>query len=62
MNQTQICFLREHQVAEITGLSKTTRRRLELDGKFPKRRKLSTGAVGWLRNEINQWIESRLII
>lgn len=38
-------------------MSKSTRRRLELAGVFPKRKKLSpTGrAVGWLLSEIEAW-------
>lgn len=52
-------ILREHQVAEITGLSKATRWRLERDGKFPKKRQLSANTVGWLASEIEEWITSR---
>lgn len=40
-NQKNIKYLRETQVAELTGLSKTTRWRLEKLGIFPKRRQLS---------------------
>lgn len=50
-------FLREPQVAELTGLSKTTRWRLEKLGTFPKRRQLSMKAVGWLSSEIEDWIQ-----
>jgi predicted DNA-binding transcriptional regulator AlpA len=35
---------------------------LERDGKFPKRRRLSANAVGWLESEINNWLESRTVI
>ena len=55
-------FLREPQVAILTGLSKSTRWRLEKCGKFPKRRQLSTKSVGWLASEIDGWIETRTII
>ncbi len=44
---------------EITGLSDSNRRRLEEKGLFPRRRKLSGRAVGWLLSEVQEWMESR---
>ncbi len=61
-HQKNFKFLREPQVAMLTGLSKSTRWRLEKCGKFPKRRQLSTKSVGWLASEIDDWIETRTII
>ena len=52
-------FLREPEVRRITGLSRTTRWRLQRDGKFPLRRQISANAVGWLASEINAWMPSR---
>lgn len=52
-------FLRVKEIQEITGLSKTTIWRLEKCGKFPKRHKISSSAVGWLESEIEKWIEQR---
>ena len=52
-------FLREREVQGITGLSRTTRWRLEREGKFPARRQISDNAVGWLESEISDWIASR---
>jgi prophage regulatory protein len=40
-------------------LSPVTIWRLEKAGKFPKRRQLSPGRVGWLASEVDAWIESR---
>ena len=54
-------FLREREVHRRTGLSRTTRWRLERDGKFPRRRLISPGAVGWLESEISDWIASRKV-
>lgn len=55
----QRSFYREPEVRALTKLSKSTRWRLEKKGNFPKRRQLSTHAVGWLATEIEAWIASR---
>jgi prophage regulatory protein len=52
-------ILREPEVKRLTGLSRTTRWRLERKVKFPQRLQLSENAVGWLDSEIRLWIESR---
>lgn len=57
--QTEDRFLREPEVQRITGLSRTTRWRLENAGKFSRRRQLSTNAVGWLASEIEAWMAER---
>jgi len=62
MRQKIFNFLREPQVASLTGLSKSTRWRLEKDGGFPKRRQLSRKSVGWLATEIEEWIQTRIAI
>jgi prophage regulatory protein len=54
-------YLRRSDVTHLTGLSHSTLWRLEGSGRFPKRRKLSPGAVGWLSEEVEQWVESRCI-
>jgi len=54
-------FLREAEVKSVTGLSRTTRWRLEQAGSFPKRRKISTNAVAWLESEIHDWIAERAV-
>ncbi len=52
-------FLREPEVQHVTGLSRTTRWRLEQSGQFPRKRKLSQNAVGWLASEIEAWMAER---
>lgn len=52
-------FLGEIEVARITDLSRTTRWRLEREGRFPKKRRLSANRVAWLEGEILEWMESR---
>lgn len=59
MLQENISYLREPQVFSLTKLSKSTRWRLERQGKFPKRRQLSTRTVGWIGAEIESWMKSR---
>jgi prophage regulatory protein len=52
-------FLRIRQVMQATGLSRMTIYRLELAGKFPKRRQLSENSVARLEADIADWIDSR---
>ena len=51
-------LLRDREVEEITGLSRTTRWRWEKAGKFPQRRQIGPNSVGWLESEILQWLDS----
>ncbi len=53
-------FMREGEVNRRTGLSRTTRWRMEKTGDFPKRRQLSPNSVGWLEREINDWMLARI--
>jgi prophage regulatory protein len=50
---------REPKVKEETGLSKSTRWRMEKAGEFPKKIQLSLRAVGWRAEEIIQWCKDR---
>ena len=52
-------YIREAECRTITGLSRTTRWRLEQTGDFPQRRVISTGLVAWLLSEVMEWLESR---
>ena len=54
-----IKFIREKECHEKTGLSRTTRWRLEKNGLFPARRYITEGTVGWLLSEIEEWLISR---
>ncbi len=55
-------FARFPEVHRKVGLSRTTLWRLERAQKFPRRRQLSPGTVGWDVAEIEQWLESRQIV
>ena len=45
-------FMREAEVARVSGLSRTTRWWLERADHFPKRRQISAGATAWLASEV----------
>ena len=53
-----IRVLRFRAVRDRTGLSRSTIWRLERRGTFPKHRRISLNAVGWLEEEVDQWIRS----
>jgi prophage regulatory protein len=53
-------FMREGEVNRRTGLSRTTRWRMEQTGDFPRRRQLSPNSVGWLEREIETWMLARI--
>ncbi len=52
-------ILRIHSVLELTGLSRTTIWRLERQGRVPTRFQLSENSVGWDKDEVLKWINSR---
>ena len=49
-------FLRFHAVRDRTGLSRSMIWRLERRGEFPKHRRISSNAVGWVEAEIVDWM------
>ncbi len=51
--------LRWPKIHELTGMSRTTVWRLETQGKFPRRRRLTGNAVAWIEDEILDWLDSR---
>ena len=51
-------FLSKQDVMRMTGFSHVTAWRLEKRGRFPKRRQISPGRVGWLESEVLEWMES----
>jgi prophage regulatory protein len=46
----------ESEVCRLTNLSRTTRWRLEREGRFPQRVRLSRNRVGWRVEEILAWM------
>jgi prophage regulatory protein len=54
-------LLRFKAVQQAVSLSRTTLWRLERAGQFPKRRQLSANTVGWLKSEVDSWINNRAV-
>ncbi len=52
-------ILRLPQVKKITGLSRSSIYAMIADGNFPQQVSLGERSVGWLENEIREWIEQR---
>ena len=52
-------ILKQKEVVQLTGLSRVTIWRLEQQGEFPEKIALSPNRVGWLENEVSDWITSR---
>lgn len=58
MIDNRIIRLRELKI--LTGLSAATIWRKEKENTFPKRRRISKRAVGWIHNEVRQWIDKQI--
>lgn len=57
-----ISILRRKQVEKRTGLSRSTIYLYMDEGLFPKPISLGPRAVGWLENEIQEWLAARIDI
>lgn len=55
-------IIRPRDLKALTGLSRTTIWRLERAEDFPKRIRLSAGAVGYKMADIQIWLDSRQIV
>lgn len=55
-------LLRWPAVQAATGISRSHAWRMERTGQFPRRRQISTNAVGWVAQEIHAWIEARKVV
>ena len=54
---TTVRLLRFSAVRARTGLSRSTIWRLEQQGLFPRRRRISTRAVAWPADEVESWTQ-----
>ncbi|MFC1531131.1 helix-turn-helix transcriptional regulator [Gemmatimonadota bacterium] len=57
--EVEMHYLRSDDICRITGLSRSTIDRYERDGAFPARRLLGPRAVGWLKDEVMEWMAAR---
>lgn len=55
----QPIIVKKEVAAVIVSLSESTIDNLEKVGDFPRRRKISSGSVGYLVRELEEWAESR---
>ncbi len=55
-------FLRIDEVIGKVGLSRPTIWRLERAGEFPRRRQLGQNSVGWVEEEVEEWMQSRVVV
>jgi prophage regulatory protein len=53
-------LLSKTQVREMVLYSPAHIARLEADGKFPKRVRIGSGRVGWVDQEVDDWLLARI--
>lgn len=57
---TPLQILRLPQVCKVTGLCRSVVYQLEAEDRFPKRVHLTARSVGWVENEIQNWLSQRI--
>jgi len=55
-------ILKLTEVTKNTGLAKSTIYKLISENRFPKQIKLTTFSSGWVKSEVDQWIEERIVL
>jgi len=50
------------EVVKATGLARSTIYKLISEQRFPKQIKLTTFSSGWIKSEVDQWIEERIAL
>ena len=53
-------ILRPHKAADRVGYSKSHVMRLEREGKFPQRVRLGPNAIGFIEDEVDEWVQARI--
>jgi predicted DNA-binding transcriptional regulator AlpA len=48
------------EVTKITGLARSTIYKLISENRFPKQIKLTSFSSGWVKSEVDQWIDERI--
>ncbi len=59
MNSQNRPFMTTKEVSELLGISISTINRQVKKGTFPPKHKLSTKRIGFLRYQIDQWIDGK---
>jgi prophage regulatory protein len=59
MESAQDRIMRKKEVLAVVGLSDVSVWRQERAGTFPKRLRLGGNSVGWLKSEIDGWLQQR---
>lgn len=49
-------LIRRSQLKNLVGMAPSTVDRLEREGVFPARRRIGVGTVGWLRSEVEEFL------
>lgn len=57
--KNSISIIRPSELAEILSVSPVTVWRMEKRGELPPRKKISNRCVGWLEDDIREWLDSR---
>lgn len=52
-------IIRSKELQRLIGLSRTTIWRMERKGLFPSRIRLGPNTVGWIEDEIAEWLSAR---
>lgn len=50
-------LLRQAEVRQRVGLSRSSLWRWEREGKFPRRRRIGRNTVGWMESEVDAFVE-----
>jgi predicted DNA-binding transcriptional regulator AlpA len=49
-------IIRDDEVQRLTGLKRGIRFQLEVEGKFPRRRKITERLTGYVLSEVSDWV------
>jgi prophage regulatory protein len=55
-------MMRWPEVRAVVRLSRSTVWRMESGGGFPRRRRLSVNSVGWIEDEVREWVRQRAVV
>ena len=59
MNSENRPFMTIKEVSELLGISISTINRLVKRGEFPPKRQISPGRMGFIKYQIQEWIDNR---